>query len=305
MNTTDSLPFPPDEEIELLELAKQLWSRKLLIGLSSLGAGVLALSCSFLMTPVYRAEVTIAPVSEERGAAASLSSQLGGLASLAGINLPSGGGSADANAAILKSRELATRFIEKEGLMPTLFEAEWDAVNRRWLETAQDKLPTQWKAYQLFDTGVRKIQEDKKTGIIKLSIDWKDPKLAAQWANGLVRAANEHIRQRAIREAEQSMAYLNEEVSKTSVVGMQEILYRLIEKQMQTVTLARARDEYAFAIIDKAVPPERKLSPKRGMIATVSSMTVGLLAALYVLVAARWRGKDWSASRDQEREAVT
>ena len=44
------------------------------------------------------------------------------------------------------------------------------------------------------------VDEDKKSGLITLSITWKDPQVAANWANDLVKQLNEQLREQAIDE---------------------------------------------------------------------------------------------------------
>jgi len=50
---------------------------------------------------------------------------------------------------------------------------------------------------------------DPKTGLVTLSITWNDPNIAAKWANGLVRMANDYLRDQAIEESERNIAYLD------------------------------------------------------------------------------------------------
>ena len=50
--------------------------------------------------------------------------------------------------------------------------------------------PTMEDAYRLFDS-IRNVDEDIQTGLVTVTVDWSDPKLAAEWANGLVQDVNE------------------------------------------------------------------------------------------------------------------
>ena len=42
------------------------------------------------------------------------------------------------------------------------------------------------------------VDEDKKSGLISLSISWKDPEVAAEWANDLVKQLNEQLREKQL-----------------------------------------------------------------------------------------------------------
>lgn len=118
-----------------------------------------------------------------------------------------------------------------------------------------------WKANELFDERVRSVSTDKKTGLVTLAIEWKDPVQAADWANELVRRVNRQRQLEAIEEAENSIRYLKEQLGRTNSVEVQQAIYRLIETQTKSIMVAKARKDYAFKIIDPAVPPEKRPNP--------------------------------------------
>ena len=273
-------PLPPpceDDEIDLMEYWRTLMRHKAILITSVLVFTLAAVAAAFLMTPIYRAEVVVAPVSEEKGGGLSaLAGQFGGLASLAGINLGGGGGKVEEAIAKLKSRAFTTAFIEEQGLMPVLFDELWDPAAKRWRVDSEDDIPTAWDAYKAFDE-IRSISEDKKTGIITLAIEWKDAELAARWANALVARLNKELQREAIEEARKSIAYLEQQLEQTSVIEMRQSIFRLIEAQTKNIMLANVRDEFAFKIIDKAVPPEEKAKPKRKLM-----VALGLVLGLFV-----------------------
>jgi uncharacterized protein involved in exopolysaccharide biosynthesis len=103
--------------------------------------------------------------------------------------------------------------------------------------------------------------ENNKTGLVSLSIKWKDPGLAAQWTNGLVKMTNDVLREKAISEAERNIAYLNDEVKKTTVVPVQQAVYSLMETEIKKQMLARGSPNYALKVIDPAITPEIRSSP--------------------------------------------
>jgi hypothetical protein len=80
---------------------------------------------------------------------------------------------------------------------------------------------------------VRKIDEDSRTGLVTLSIEWRDPQRAAEWANLLAVRLNEHMRQRALAEAEANVKYLRHEFESTPIVVLQQSISGLLENEMQ------------------------------------------------------------------------
>src|SRR3569623_1512800 len=183
-----------DGEISLLDLWRMLISYKWLILGSTLITTAIATAIVFYLPPTYRAEVTLAPVTpDESGRLSALAGELAGI-----VIGSSGASSADKAIAVLKSRAFTDAFIKDEQLLPVLFSDMWDPQKQTWLVKDQKDAPTLRRAYQVFDGNIRTISQDKKTGLITLAIEWKDPEEAARWANLLVERLNLHERQVAI-----------------------------------------------------------------------------------------------------------
>ena len=210
----------------------------------------LAFLAAKLITPTYRAAVVMMPASwqDEGGGLSSFGSQLGGVAALAGIGL--GGNSSDAEIALatLRSRDFTGAFITDYELLSVLFEDDFDELD--------PDAPTLNDAIDEFDSSVRQIHQDLKSGAITLVIEWKDPELAAEWANSLVARLNVKMRDQAINDARSSIGFLENELKKTSVSGVQAAIYRLMENEIKNIMLAHVRSPYAFNVVDPAVAPD-------------------------------------------------
>jgi uncharacterized protein involved in exopolysaccharide biosynthesis len=128
--------------------------------------------------------------------------------------------------------------------------------------------------------------QDKRTGLTSVAISWKDPVIAARWANDFVALANELIRARAESDSSRDIAYLNKQVAQTNVLDLQRIFYSLIESETKTLMLANARTDYAFKNVDPAVAPEQKTSPKRAVI-VIFGILVGFAIGLAVIFVRR------------------
>ena len=94
------------------------------------------------------------------------------------------------------------------------------------------KVPTPGRAFRAFNS-IRKVQRDTKTGLITVQIDWKDPVKAANWTNQLVERLNDEMRNRALKQAEASMGYLQNEFANTVDVSTREAISRLMEGQIK------------------------------------------------------------------------
>ncbi len=246
-----------------------------------------ALAWSVLAPHVFRAVVIMAPADDTdgKGQFAQLASRFGALDSVLGGSFDSGVMDKDIGLATLKSQRLIRPFIEQRNLLPLLFAHQWDASQARWKSTDPDRIPTLADGVDLFGRRVLFVNEDRKTRLITLTVEWSDRRLAAEWANALVAEVNQATRQRAIQESQLSIAYLKGELTKTDMVDVQQGIYRLIEAQINKIMLANVRKEFAFKVIDPAVVPEadRYVWPRRGLMLAgglIAGLVLGLLIAL-------------------------
>lgn len=214
------------------------------------------------------------------GALSRLAEDLSPIAGMAG-GLDRGGGFRGKNVwiAALKSRRLAEEFIHENNLLPVLFADRWDAAVAGWKSTVA--VPTMEEAFTVFDEEIRRVDDDRRTSLVKLAVEWTDPAMAAEWANDLVKRANDYIRARTIHEAQRSITFLERQLSETSVVERRQIIYRLIESKVREIMMANSTDEFAFVVIDPAYAPEADsfVRPQRPAIVAIGVL-VGFFAGL-------------------------
>lgn len=282
-----------DDVISLFDVWQILTRYKWVILAVTLVCALAGTLAALLMTPMYKAEAFLIPVSkaEDQGRYTSQLGEFAGIATMAGINLERGDRKNEA-IATLKSRILTEQFIKDEKLLPVLFHKFWDPEAQRWDVNDPDDVPTLWDAYELFDEKLRRVYEDKRTGLVVLSIEWKDPELAARWANELVRRVNAMLRNRAAQQSENAVGYLQEQLKLTSVVELQQVLHRLIEAEMKEIILAKINKEYAFRVIDPATLPEEPSRPRMVPMVVVGGglgVIAGIMLALLLNLAQRRR----------------
>jgi uncharacterized protein involved in exopolysaccharide biosynthesis len=275
------------QEITLRDLFRILKVRGLLIAtvsfLFALGAGIAA----FVSPKWYEASIVLSPVATSASSAlGSSSSALGGLAALAGISV-AGDSKKSESIAMLQSEALTERYIEKNGLLQVIYRDEWDSAKQAW--DNPNKHPTLWKANLYFKKKLRTVSTDLKTGIITLTIKWKDPVLAADWANGLVIMTNEYLRNKAIDESERNIAYLTAEAAKTNIVEARQAIYTILQGEINKAMLARGSSEYAFKIIDPARIAEKQSSPLKSLWIIIGLFSGALLAIAATLIHSSWK----------------
>ncbi len=251
----DSYPEQADGEMDLRVLVARLLSRKwwIIASVVVFTAGFYVLA--HVLTPVYRGTTLVIPAKADHGMDAS-GGGIGGVASLVGIDI--GGSDSDKQEALalLKSRHFTENFISDLNLMPVLYAKIWDAKNGKWMVDEKHQ-PTPAKAYRHFDKDIRTIAVDKKTGLITVSVDWTDRVAAAAWANELVQRVNLEMRQRALARADSEVGYLEKEFESTTTVATREAIGHLIESQVKQRMLATVTPEFAFRVIDRAMPSDK------------------------------------------------
>lgn len=280
------------EEIGLREFADIIWrGRWIVFGLTvlvTLGAGIAAT----LLPKQYSASTIVSPArdqdSDGLGGLSSLASQFGGVASLAGLSVGGNNDKAE-TVAVLQSAVLTQNYIRERNLLPVLFADDWDQAAGKWKQADSAATPTLWKANEFFKRKVRNVSENTKTGLVTLTITWTDPVLAAQWANDLVRMTNDYLRAKAIEKSERHIKYLTEQANATDVAQVRLAIYTVLESEIKNVMLAKGTDEYALKVIDPAIVPEIRSSPKR-TVWVLAGFFAGLsIALLAVLLLNAWR----------------
>jgi uncharacterized protein involved in exopolysaccharide biosynthesis len=259
------------DEVDVIAIGLFLSRYKILVVGVAIVGGLLAGLVAIWSEPVYRAEIAITQVhGGSLGGGSPLAAQLGGLASLAGVDLGLDAGEAEEARAVLESRHLVELFVERNALKEPLLEGSGETDI--------------WYAVERFRDSILAINLDRLRGVTTVAIDWRDPVVAAEWANGFINLANERLRERAITESQRSIDYLNAQIERTTVVELQRVMYNLLEREMQNSMLANARTEYAFTVVDPAVVPETKVSPRPALMVGLGLMLgliLGLMLALF------------------------
>ncbi|WP_310733688.1 Wzz/FepE/Etk N-terminal domain-containing protein [Colwellia sp. BRX8-7] len=293
----------PDDEIDLAELWRAIWSGKLLIIVISFIFAVSSIAVALSKPDIYKASILLAPASSDSaGGMGALAGQFGGLASLAGISL--GGGGIDKTALaleIIKSRAFLETFITKHELLVPLMASEnwdratdslvinkelYDSKNKKWLREAsypKKSEPSSWEAYQEL-LKLLSITQDKATSLVTIDVGFYSPEVAKQWLIWLVSDVNDFMREKDEKEAQSSIDYLTKQLEKTEVSAMETVFYQLIEEQTKNMMLTKVSAEYVLKTIDPAQVPEKKSGPKRALIVVLGTMLGGILSVLIVLI---------------------
>jgi uncharacterized protein involved in exopolysaccharide biosynthesis len=293
-----------DDEIDLRELFTAIWQGKwIIIAITTLFA-VASVFYAINQPNIYKSEALLAPAEQDQqGGLGALAGQFGGLASLAGVNLGSGGGVDKTQMAleVLKSRQFTSEFIKKHNILPDLMAVEsWnretnqiiynkDVYNKaenKWIREVELPFkpePSMQEAYKKFSQIVS-ANKDKETGMVTIAIEHVSPFVAQQWVIWLIQDINATMKQRDVLEASKSTSFLTQQLEQTKIADIRAVLYKLVEEQAKTIMFANVRDEYVFTTIDPAIVPEQKSGPKRALICILGVLLGGMLSVMLVLI---------------------
>jgi uncharacterized protein involved in exopolysaccharide biosynthesis len=194
----ESHTVPREDEIDLARLFRVISRRSRLILRITAASAVVALFVSLLLPKYYKAESRIFPPQEKGGnLAAQLMGQAGGLIALAGGATPLKS-QGELFVAMLKSRTVLDRVVDRFDLLK-LYKA-------RYRQDARQRLLESFSA-----------REDRKNGVISLTVEDRDPKRASDMANAFVEELKSLAGGLAISEAGQRRLFFEEQLGQTKV----------------------------------------------------------------------------------------
>lgn len=191
-------PIQDDDEIDLYELWQTIWKKRKFIAIFCTVIVVLSIIISLLMTNIYRSEATLIPISSSSGGLSAYA----GLAAMAGIGVPSANDDTTKIKAVLNSRTLKLAVIKELNLVKILNEGK---------EIPKKRDPYLY-TLDMFDKGIYSVNDDKKTSLITIDIDYKDPKLAQKIGYSVISNLQKILNSKSLTVAKFNRIFLEEQV---------------------------------------------------------------------------------------------
>jgi len=249
--------------------------------------GIIAVISALYILSVERAYIaeTLVKASQKNSAAEG---GIGGLAGMLGIQeqaeIAGSITDLDSTIAIMNSRQFLEKFIIDNQLMTEIFHEQWDKKNKKWINGEEPSVTDGHKVLKesitiIFDPIAWKRRQ---IGFARIEISWKDPNNAAYIANHLVEDINLYLSSQMINEANESIAFLDDQAVKTSAISVKESLYTLKTDQLRNMMLANSSKDFALRVIDNALPPEFPSTPKRAQFVILSTI-FGFLFSLFLV----------------------
>ncbi|UAA39643.1 LPS O-antigen length regulator [Paraneptunicella aestuarii] len=298
--------------IDFKEIWRALWLGKWIIMGVAFVFAVASIVFTLSLPNQYQSQALLEPVSSTRSPLSGLSGNLGGLASLAGINLGAAGADDKSVRAIelMKTWDFLENFIKKNALEASVFAAIgwnkesnkliydpdlYDENSGKWVrDPAEAKSgqsePSGWELFQAIKERIY-VSKDDGTGLISLAVEHYSPYVAKQWVELLVKEINLYFQEVDRTEAKQRIVYLQEQIKETNVAEMRNIFFDIIQEQTQTLMLTEISDEYVLKTLSPAKIAEEKSKPSRAIIVIFVTFLGGIIGILVVLLRALFKEK--------------
>lgn len=265
-NSTERGHHAKISDLEINDVLQIVWSKRLLVLGFCTAAVIFALLYLRIANYQYTAKLDVTPVESSGGSGlASQLGNLGGLAALAGINLPSspGSGSFDLYIESLKSRAVADELASRPEVMHTIFSREWDATSQSW-RPPKGLFPTvkrgllsilnshafEWRQpdgarlQEYLDNKLMVAQSAKKR-MVTISFSHRDPTFAARFLTILHQTVDNRVRQRTLQRANESIAYLERKLPTISNVEHQKAIAQALSDQEKLRMMASSTAAFA------------------------------------------------------------
>jgi uncharacterized protein involved in exopolysaccharide biosynthesis len=313
-------PKADDDEISLIDLFAVLWRRKLMIIIITLIAmiGVIAFSVVSLVLPsessplpneyTPTALLLINDASSSGGGLSSAlaSSGLGGLASLAGISVPSGSSYSQLAIYLVGTNTLLDSLVDRFGL-----------IQRYQLDKSKSPRADSRKIL----TKQLKAEIDEKSGVFSLSFTDTDPRFAQSllnycvgylesWFDSLGIDKNKREKEnlehniensyQEIRNLEQAGHRLEQSIQGYTAATLpaitveqqrialeleaQKQVYTQLKVQYELLKVTMASEKPVFQILEHAEVPDRKSGPSRGMICIIVTAAAAFFSIFLAFV---------------------
>lgn len=288
-----------EDFINLLEIFKTILNYKKTIFSGIFISGIVSVLIAISTPNIYVSSAILKP-QDDYSSANPISSSMGGLASIAGIELSADYGDKGMYAIeTIRSKIFFKHLVEldSELILPSLMaldsynlksntlifnEKIYNQKNKKWVRDVkvnQSQKPSYIEAHEYF-LSILEIFKDKKTGYIYISISHQSPVFAHKLLQLIISEVNNITRNRENRESTDAINYLVLKESSSNLNSLKSSINNLIESQLQKQMISSIREEFLLKTIDPPIIPEKKFSPNRVFIC-VMGVFLGFFTSIF------------------------
>ncbi|MDC1007653.1 Wzz/FepE/Etk N-terminal domain-containing protein [Gammaproteobacteria bacterium] len=292
-----------DDEIDFKELVLVIWNRKFFVLSVVTFFSIIAIIYSLALPNIYQSRALLSPM-EGQGGINQTIGNYSGIASFAGINLPSQDSDSNAVKSIQKLNSLS---FFSEHILPNIFLPDlmaidsWDRDSNKilydeniyndstkaWVrdfKSTQTQTPSAQEAFSIFIKDNLYVSKDMDTGFVTIAIKHQSPYIAKQWTEIIVDQLNNFFRTKDKAEAQAAVAFLNMQIAQTSFAEIKQVIAELIQQKTQQLALIEVSEFYVFEYLDPPAVMEQKSEPKRSLICILGAFIGGFLGVFIVIL---------------------
>jgi uncharacterized protein involved in exopolysaccharide biosynthesis len=184
-----------DDEISLVDVLTGIGQEKRLVAWVTGVAGLVGLAVALLIPPTFTARTTLLPPQQSQSASSAVAASLGALAATAGLG-----------AAFKAPEELYVGLLKSDSVANDLVQ-RFNLRDRYEVKLVQDARRAL--------TDRARFTPDRKSSLITVEVDDKDPAFAAQLANAYVEELRKLMTRIAVTEAQQRRLYFEQQIERS------------------------------------------------------------------------------------------
>jgi len=247
-----------DNETDLKEFIDVVWNGKKLIILITAVSFLCSVFYAYSITNQYKSAAVLSLAGAQQQS--SPLSGMSGLASLAGISLP---GSSTINKgelviATVETRSFLKHLMTFDNVLASLMAAKtfdtdkrvlifdhgkYNAKSKTWGregELPNQSAPSVQQTYKKYLKTVKVgMGRDSLSGFMYISVEHISPIFAKEFLELIISEVNELMRQKDLNESANALEYLKSQLTKTSLLEMQNSINQLIKTQLQKQMMAK------------------------------------------------------------------
>lgn len=252
---------------------------------------------------IYRSQaiLTLSNNDNSSNLSSVVGSSSGLLGSLSGNFLPDLGGNKDNAITVMKSKDffntlyikndflpylMATKKYDPKSLKTSIDSKQYDIKSKKWVRKVtfpKQAKPSLQEAHKFFMKSLSIVEDDKKN-IIIISFDHKSGVIAKEYLEVFINEFNDYVRDKDINKAQKGIQYIQSKLKDEKINEIRNVLAAVMEKDIQTLSLAEKTEEFVLEIIDSPYIPETKIRPKRSLLCLFAALISGVFSTLLVFV---------------------
>ena len=302
-NVTASSNYLPNKDLDLIDFIKVIWAGKISVILISSIFAISSVGIALIIPDKYQSSAVLYEVKSGSSASSGLLSNFGGLASIAGIDLPSAAQDKTILAIkTLNSRNFLKNIINYPGVLEGIMAVDYydkntkklhyksdlyDEVSRKWLKNDQFSGAYFSPSYlDVYDKKINKVlglNHNKKDNYLTVSVEHESPIFAEYLLSIIISELDSKIKEMDLEESKNAIKYLEKKLGENSLKEINTNLNKLLEDNLRNQMLANIQKDYFLRVLDPPFIPERRSTPNRAMISIIGAFLGFFVGVIFVL----------------------